>query len=247
MIKKIIIFLSLVMLLSISIVYFLKKISNLRSNIRILNKINSSKVVDAKQQVKKIFLTPTIIYQNPQTFEILTWKKYTNNDMRISFDYPDNLKHSYPEGENPSALKEESNLIRVLHGMSAIFSVRKIVTNDDVETWWKKNNAESNNGNGLMPAKITKTFFQNKLAYYFATTGEQQVPSDFYIIPFPGFFLMITFQKHTPLRFVIDSACNEYGECDVNSLYFDRDYDESFTRFNYLIVSRILSSIRFLF
>lgn len=234
MAKKIIFIFLLVIFLSSFVVYFLNKRTYLSSNV-------------SKQQIKKIFLTPTITYQNPQTFEILSWKKYTNNDMGISFDYPDNLEHFYPEGENPDVLKEELNKVRILKGMGEIFSVEKIITDDNVEIWWKKNNAEDNNGNGLIPAKMTKTFFQNKPAYYFSTKEEQQVPSDFYIIPFPDFLLKITFQKHTPLSSVIDSACNEYGVCDISSLYFDRDYDESFTRFNYLIVSRILSSVRFLF
>ncbi|MCS6956404.1 MAG: hypothetical protein NZM02_00960, partial [Patescibacteria group bacterium] len=172
----------------------------------------------------------------------LIWKKHINYDLKISFEYPENLGSSQKK-----ALKVNDGEIILTHNMSYIFKVEKIITNDSVESWWDKNNSSKNNGNGILPAKMTKTKFHNKTAYYFEILANQQVPGDFYIIPFNGYFLKISFIKIKPYRDVLFSCINNNSNlCSISDLYSEIDYDNYYRQFHDLIIQRILSSISFL-
>lgn len=192
----------------------------------------------------KEFVIPTSSYTNMQKFDELNWKKYSNSNLGISFDYPDNLTHF---GDSQSgALKIESEKITLTHNMSYIFQIEKIVTNDSVETWWDKNDSSKHNGNGLMPANMTKTAFHNRTAYYFETRATEQVPTDYYIIPFNGYFLQISFSKITPYRDALWSCVNvSPNPCTTSDLYSMVDYDNHYRQFHDLIIQRILGSISF--
>lgn len=179
-----------------------------------------------------------------QKFDELIWKKYSNDSFGLSFEYPDNLPHF---GESQlSALRIDNNEITLHLGMSYIFQIRKHITNDTPESWWDKNDASKNEGNGRLPAKMMKTMFHNKVAYYFETLATQQNPSDFYIVPFNGFLLEISFSKVTPYRDALWACINvKPNSCTKSDLSSIIDNDNSYRQFQDLIIQRILSSISF--
>jgi len=188
--------------------------------------------------------TPTSAYTHMQRVSDLTWRKYNAADFGISFEYPDNLDHF---GNTQSgALQVENGKITLTYNTSYIFQVEKLLTSDNVETWWDKNDSSKHNGNGFMPANMTKTAFHNKTAYYFETRVTQQVPTDYYIVPFDGYFLQLSFSKPTPYRDALWSCINvQPNPCTASDLYKIADYDNHYRQFQQVIVDRILTSVAF--
>lgn len=207
-----------------------------------INTQNSSSIHSPQ---KKVTTSPPK-YVDKKEFDQLIWKKYSNSSQGISFEYPDNLNHFEEQlgGTRSSALKIENEKLTLSTGMSYIFQIEKITTNDSVESWWNKNDASKNNGTGLMPAKMTKTAFHNKTAYYFETLKAQQIPTDFYIVPFNGYFLKISFSKIAPYRDALYSCINS-GSCSSSDLYSTIYNDNTYRQVDDLIIQRILSSITF--
>lgn len=193
-------------------------------------------------QITPFSPTPTSSYSNMQKFSDLIWNTHNNAEMGVRFEYPTNLNH---QGlAEIDALTVEKEKVALNSGMAYIFQINKIVTNDSVEEWWDKNDSSKHNGNGLMPTHITKTSFHNRLAYYFETIETQQVPSDYYIIPYSGYFIQISFSKVTPYRWGLYSLIAT-NTCQSSTLFGQIDYDDYYRQFDDLIVQRILSSITF--
>ncbi len=236
--KKSVIFALIVFLLLAMIGYLLNNQQYLNSRLPSLSSTSS---------IQRPFLTPTSAYTSSQKFEDLIWKKYYSQNLGISFEYPDNLQGPTVFS---ATLQEEKNLVRIAAGMSYIFSVGKLITDEDIEIYLKKEHDYLSESKFF---KTTKTSFRNEIAYYVENKQNGQVPYDQIYLPFNGYYLVISFSKLLVSQDV-ETACQDLNnlkeriiknECDASMVYQFKDYYEHFAQFDNLIINRILNSIEF--
>lgn len=190
-------------------VYYLGKQNN--------NRTNQSSNITTQPTQAPISTIPTKITIPDPT---VNWKTYTNKKYGIEFKYPPELQ-----------LQENVDNVRILQNMSYIFEVRKINTNDDIETWWSKASRDY-----ITPFILSKTQFNQKSAYYFKqNTKDVQVPMDMYAIKMTGYILTISYE----VPFNLDLYSNDTSKEGYKTA------NEEFAKMTQITINQILSTFKF--
>lgn len=118
-----------------------------------------------------------------QVLSDLIWKDYKDDNLGISFSYPDNLTCEGVRGDTGSSLRVD--LEPSPYYLARFFIVQcngPIVYIDYVKKWEDSINSWIDQEERLLRGTKTEVIFKYKPAYFYEVTEPQQIPTDLYIL-----------------------------------------------------------------